>query len=209
MMSADERRVTFEQNPARGALDIYRAFGRAGQARADMDSDPARQAFSGGGITLLVDSSSALSAFEKQIDGRFRLGTARLPFAAGGTLPPSGVALVMHTRDPARIPAAWAYMKFVVSAEGQALIGKSTGYLPANDLIIRRREGLAGYYETRPLFEPVIASLPLMTRWPGFPGQNAPQIDSAIFDGLTDVITLAKTPVQAATEMKTAVEALL
>jgi multiple sugar transport system substrate-binding protein len=209
MMSSDERRVTLGQDPAIGALDIYRAFGRAGQARADMDSDPARQAFTGGGIALLIDSSSALSTHETQIDGRFRLGTSRLPLAAAGTLPPSGIALILHTRNPARMQAAWAYMKFVAGPEGQTLIGRSTGYIPANDLVIRRTDGLAGYYEARPLFQPVIASLPFMTRWLGFPGRNAPQIDSVIFDGLTDVIALSKTPAQAAAEMTRSVEALL
>jgi multiple sugar transport system substrate-binding protein len=209
MMAADERRILFDQPPGRRALEIYRAFGQAGQARADMDTDQARQAFVGGGVALLVDSSSSLTSFENQIGGRFRLGTARFPLVSNGYLPAAGIASILQTRDPARIPAAWQFMKFVSGIEGQTLIGKSTGYFPANDLVVQRPDYLGSYYEARPLLRPIVASMPFVRRWYAFPGKNSPQIDAEIFDALVDVVTLSKTPVQAMDDMKRAVEALL
>jgi multiple sugar transport system substrate-binding protein len=209
MMAADERRILFDQPPGRRALEIYRAFGEAGQARADMDTDQARQAFVGGGIALLVDSSSSLTSFEKQIGGRFKLGTARFPLVSDGYLPAAGIASILQTRDPSRIPAAWQFMKFVSGIQGQTLIGESTGYFPANDLVVQRRDYLGSYYEARPLLRPIVASMPFVTRWYAFPGKNSPQIDAEIFDALVDVITLSRTPDQAMSDMKRAVETLL
>jgi multiple sugar transport system substrate-binding protein len=209
MMSGDGHRLAFDQPPGRRALEVYRAFGQAGQAGADMDTDQARQAFAGGGIALLVDSSSSLTTFAKQIGGRFKLGTARFPLAPNGYLPAAGIAAVLQTRDSSRIPAAWQFMKFVTGIEGQILIGKSTGYFPANDLVLRRADCLGNYYAERPLLRPVVASMPFVTRWYAFPGNNSAQIDAAIFDALVDVVTLSKTPDEALGGMRSAVEALL
>lgn len=209
MMTADERRIAFDQPPGLHALEIYQAFGRAGQARADMDTDQARQAFAGGGIGLLVDSSSSLTALERQVGDRFRLGTARLPLIPGGHLPAAGIAAILQTRDPSRVSTAWSFMKFVTGLHAQTLIGKDTGYLPANNLVVRRRDCLGAYYDAHPLLQPVIASMPFATRWHAFPGNNAPQIDAVIFDAVSDVVTLFKPPAQALNTMKRLVQELL
>lgn len=209
LMSPDDRQITFDAAPGKRALEIYEAFGRAGQASVDMANDQARQAFVGGGISLLVDSSSSLAMFENQIGGRFKLGTARFPIAANGHIPPSGIASVLIARDPIRQAAAWKFMKFVSGPEGQVIIGESTGYFPANELVIQRAEWLGNYYRARPLMRPILESLPFTSRWRAFPGDNSARIDSVVFNGVASVVTLTKTPEQALTEMKRAAQALL
>lgn len=209
MMNADERAITFDDAPGRQALAIHAEFGRAGQARMDMDREQARQAFAAGMIGLMIDSSSSLALLEKQISDRFRLGTARIPRVANGRLPASGIAAVMMTRDSARQAAAWRFMRYVCGPAGQMLIGKSTAYMPANDIVVKRRELLGSYYQARPHVHPVVDSLPYAARWYAFPGDNSAKIDSIIANGVSSVISLSKRPEQALTSMRRSVQALL
>lgn len=209
MMNADESAITFDNAIGRRALEIHSAFGRAGQARMDMDREQARQAFAAGTIALMIDSSSSLALLEKQIADRFPLGTARMPMVANGRLPASGIAAVMMTRDSARQAAAWQFMRYVCGPAGQMLIGKSTGYLPANNFVVSRKDMLGGYYEARPRVRAVVDSLPFATRWYAFPGDNAAKIDSIIANGVSSVISLSKSPDQALVSMRRSVEALL
>jgi multiple sugar transport system substrate-binding protein len=209
MMNADESEIAFDNAIGRHALAIHAAFGRAGQARMDMDREQARQAFAAGTVALLIDSSSSLAMLEKQVADRFPLGTARMPMATNGHLPASGIAAVMMTRDSARQAAAWQFMRYVCGPAGQMLIGKSTGYLPANDIVVSRNDMLGSYYEARPRVRPVVDSLPFATRWYAFPGDNSAKIDSVIANGVSSVISLSQTPDQALASMRRSVEALL
>ena len=74
---------------------------------------------------------------------------------------------------------------------------------------MKRPEMLGSYYEARPLFRPVVASLPFASRWYAFPGNNSAKIDSVIIDGVGSVIRLSKTPDQALSAMRRAVQVLL
>jgi ABC-type glycerol-3-phosphate transport system substrate-binding protein len=136
-------------------------------------------------------------------------GTARIPIAPNGHIPPSGVASILLARDPIRQSAAWKFMKFVSGPQGQIILGKSTGYFPANELVVQRADWLGAYYQARPLAQPVIESLPFTSRWRLFPGDNSAKIDAVIFDGVASVVTLKQTPDQALATMKRDAEALL
>lgn len=199
----------FDSPQSLRALETYRAFGRAGQAHAIMGSDQARQAFVGGTIAVLVDSSSSLATFERQIGGRFRLATARVPVAAQGRLPVSGISSVMMAKDAARQRAAWNFMKFVSGPAGQIIIGKASGYFPANTAVVRRPDWLGSYYESRSLARAVTESMPFAGPLYEFPGNNSAKIYSVISEHVESVITLSRTPVEALASMKRSVEALL
>lgn len=209
MMNADESRLTLDESPGVTALEIFAAFGRAGQARMDMSREQARQAFAGGAIALLIDSSSSLTMLEKQVAGRFQLATAKLPIAPNGRVSAGGIAAVLCAREPQRQAEAWRYVKFVCGPSGQSIIGKSTGYLPSNDIAIQRPDLLADYYRSRPLVRPVIESLPYAAPWYVFPGRNAMKIDAVIIDAVTTVVTLAKKPHEAAATLKRTIQQLL
>lgn len=209
MMNADESEIAFDDALGRRALAIHAAFGRAGQARMDMSREQARQTFAAGKIALMIDSSSSLAMLEKQIAGRFPLGTARVPLVPDGRLPASGIAAVMMTRDPARQAAAWQFIRYICGPAGQMLIGKSTGYLPANDIVVSRSDLLGSYYEARRSVRAVVESLPFATRWYAFPGDNSAKIDSVIANGVSSVISLSKSPDQALASMRRSVQALL
>jgi multiple sugar transport system substrate-binding protein len=209
MMNADESRLTFDDDAGLAALGIYDSFGRAGQNRLDMGREQARQAFSGGAIALLIDSSSSLERLNKQIGGRFPLATARLPIASNGQLSANGIAAVVCSRDPIRQAAAWQFVKFVCGPVGQNIIGRSTGYVPANERVVRDPALLGDYYRARPLVQPVIESLPYAAPWYAFPGGNSMKIDAVLRDGVTSVVTLEKTTREAAVAMRRTIEHLL
>ena len=209
MMNADESRLTLDDPAGLRALEVFAAFGRAGQGRMDMSREQARQAFAGGAIALLIDSSSSLTMLEKQIAGRFRLATARVPIVANGRVPAGGIAAVVCAREPQRQAEAWRYVKFACGPLGQSIIGRTTGYLPSNDIAIQRPDLLADYYRSRPLVQPVIESLPYGEPWYAFPGRNAMKIDAVIIDAVTSVVSLAKTPRDAAATLKRTIQRLL
>lgn len=208
-MNADESKVTLDDTAGMAALRICETFGRAGQARMDMGREQARQAFTGGAISLLVDSSSSLTRLQKQIAGRFRLATARLPLAHDGYLAAEGIAAVICARECTRQAMAWDFVRFVCGPEGQSIIGRSTGYLPANDVVMQRADLLAEYYRSQPLLRPVIESLPHAAPRYAFPGSNSMKIDSVIVAGVNSVVTLVQTPRLAAATMKRTIERLL
>jgi multiple sugar transport system substrate-binding protein len=209
MMSPDESRIAFDSRAGHRALEIYRAFGRSGQARTKLAREQARQAFTAGAIGILVDSSSSLATFEQQIGTRFKLGTSALPVTKDGRIPTSGIATVLLTRDPARQALAWDFMKFVAGSRGQKIIGESTGYFPANDRVRTDRDGLADYYRSRPQVAPIVESLAHAARSYSFPGSFSAKIDDVIFDEVAAVIALTRTSEQALARMKHDVTALL
>jgi hypothetical protein len=51
---------------------------------------------------------------------------ARLP--AGG----NAEMLVSTSEDPARVEAAWTFLKFITSGIGAAIVAETTGYVPRN-----------------------------------------------------------------------------
>lgn len=209
MMNDAESKLTFDDAAGKRALEIHAAFGRAGQARMDMDREQARQAFAAGAIALLIDSSSSLAMLSKQIGTRYQLGTARLPIVSGGRIPVGGVSTVLMAKDSTRHALAWEFMKFVSGFAGQQIVGKSTGYLPANDWVIRRGDLLANHYEAQPLTRAIVDSMPFATRWYAFPGNNSAKIDDVLVDGVSSVVSLSRTPDQALTRMRRTIEAML
>lgn len=209
MMDPSEREITFDAAPGRRALQIHAAFGRAGQARMDMNREQARQAFAAGSIAILVDSSSSLATLESQIGGRFQLRTTSIPLGPGGRIPVSGIAAVLMARESAQQALAWKFIKFVCGPLGQTIIGKSTGYMPANDAVVSEPERLGRYYQERPLVHPIVSSLRFASQWYAFPGDNSAKIDAVISNNVSAVVGLSKTPDQALATMRRSVQALL
>jgi multiple sugar transport system substrate-binding protein len=208
IMSADGSKATFTEQPGRDAVALLRRIGEAGQAKADMTLDQLQQAFVGGTVAIKVNSSSSIAGLEKKINGRFHMKTALLPILSDKAgLPTAGVAVVMFTNDPARQKLAWQFMKFVTSAEGQAIVGKSTGYVPANQVATERADILGDYYGRQPAMRAALAAVPLAVSYYAFPGSNSARIEKLVEDALREVITLRKSPQQAIAELERDIQA--
>ncbi|MGZ9724160.1 extracellular solute-binding protein [Rhizobium miluonense] len=196
--NVDGTAVTFIDSKGREAFDLYRRFGELGQAKLDMTDAQVRQAYASGKVAILADSSSSLESFAKQAAGKFEIGTAHFPFATGAKLPTSGSAAVLHTKDPARQQAAWQFMSFVAGPEGQNILGRKTGYMPANQVAVNRADLLGDYYRANPAITGALASIPYANAWYVFKGPNTARIDKLFADRLQQVVTLQQTPEDAA-----------
>jgi multiple sugar transport system substrate-binding protein len=116
--------------------------------------DEARQAFPAGTLGIMMDSSSLLTRFKQAAGERFDVTIKPLPVAADDPsevyFPTGGSAIVMLTDDPAKQAAAWEYISFVTGPEGQKIIVETTGYAPANALVIEDESYLGDFYERNP-----------------------------------------------------------
>ena len=210
MMNAGETEIAFTAEPGMQALQLLQQAGTAGQAARDMTRSQARQAFVGGTVGILVDSSSSLASFEGQTEGAFEIRTAQLPLpATEPRLPAAGIAAVMLTRDEALQDAAWRFMRFVAGAEGQVIVGETTGYVPANGVAVEQPDLLGDYYAERPNMNAALNSIPIAMTWYAFPGENAARIDRVIEDRLGEVIRLQQTPEEAMIALEADVRSML
>lgn len=210
MMNAGLTAMTFNGAEGIRALEIMRRFGELGQAEVAMSVDQARQLFMGGNVGILIDSSSSLAAFEKQAAGKFALQTAPLPLPSPhGVLPAAGIATVMFTTDKKRQAAAWRFMKFFSGPQAQTLVGRMTGYTPANTIVASDDRFLRGYYEGNKNAAAANSVVDRLGPWFSFPGPNGLKITTVIRDHLQSVITLRQKPEDAMKTMTADVGALL
>lgn len=211
MMSPDGRTVTFDGPEGRWALDVFRRFGEAGQARADMEQAMARGAFASGGIGILASSSTVLPNFERQIGERFPLRMQHFPVAAGGgRLPAGGLVGTMLAQDRAKQDAAWQFLKFLTSADAQATIVQFSGWVPVNEAAARDpATELGRYLDSHSRYAALARNLPVMSGWFAFPGENANKISTAIMNHLQSVVRLSLTPEETMLRMVAEVKALL
>lgn len=208
ILSPDEREIAFDSPAGLEALRVLRAFGEAGQI--DMTHVQARQAFAAGQLGIIVDASSILPRFEEQAVGRFAVGLAPHPIPAeSGRLPAGGNATVILARTAERRRAAWDYVRFASGAIGQTIMVRRTGAMPVSNAAIQD-EGLLGrFYAERPNQRALLASLPSMTRWFEYPGDNSNRIVKLVEEQLRDVITLRRTPEEVLASLSRDAKALM
>ncbi|MEP3246358.1 MAG: extracellular solute-binding protein [Sneathiella sp.] len=145
--------------------------------------------FSAGEIGMMFWSTSALGSVERS-KGDFELKTNEFPGIGGKPmgLPAGGNAamLVSTSKDPARLDAAWKFLKFVTSGRGAAAVAETTGYMPpnkaANEII------LADFYKRNPNKETAVRQLPLLRDWIAYPGDNGLAVTQAIYDGIEGIV---------------------
>ncbi|TIO92109.1 MAG: extracellular solute-binding protein, partial [Mesorhizobium sp.] len=99
-------------------------------AQPAIDSHAARQLFTSGKLGFFFASAGSVSGFEGEIGDRFKLRTAKQPLGAeDATMPTGGMVAIILTDDPAKRAAAWDYVKFTTSPEGQSIVVPNTGYM--------------------------------------------------------------------------------
>jgi multiple sugar transport system substrate-binding protein len=208
MMTEGDRAIAFAGAEGLQALTIIAQFADAGMV--DMTQGQVQQAFAAGSIGVLASYSALLGDFERAAAGHFTLRTGPWPLpTASGRLPAGGRTVVIQTRDPARAEAAWRYVRFMTGPVVQAMLVRQFGAEPANLLAVARPDLLGDYYREHPNARIGLDTLPALTSWYAFPGDNTVKIVDSIRDHLRDAATRRRTPAQALAEMVQAVEPLL
>lgn len=172
MMSEDERTVAFDGPAGETAMRILHEMATKGGLE-DMTRAQATQAFLGGRLGFMLYSIAYLGNLERNVDGRFEVGTAGLSMPGDDPwIPAGGDAVVIFATDPEKQKAAWAYAKFMAGPESQARIASGTGCMPTNQVALDREDLLGGFYEEHPLFRPAIEQLPATGESYAFPDSN-------------------------------------
>lgn len=211
VLTPDERAPALDQAAAQESLRILRAFAEAGQGRVDMTRDQARQSFSAGKLGVLVTSSGGLPSYVRQAGDRFVVRAARLPVPhANGRVPAASTFLMMLAKDAAKQRAVGRYARFVVDAEGQTIVGRSTGLMAVNRIALGEPDRLGRVVEERKATaQAVVESLPKLGTWLTYPGDNGIKITAVVKDHLQALLTLKQTPDAVGAAMARDVAALL
>jgi multiple sugar transport system substrate-binding protein len=207
ILTPDNSDIAFNSPEGLRALELFREFGQAGQL--EMSLDQTRQAFSGGTLGILGTSNSYLRSAEKAAKDHFALRTTTLPLAANGKLPVGGNAAMILTKDPDRQKAAWEFIKFMTGPEAQTMLVKTTGYIPANSIVVEKPELLGDFYKANPNAMTGVLQLPTLTACPTFPGENSIKITNIIRDHVQTVVTLKREPAEVMEDMIRDVRALM
>ena len=208
-MMSNDGKLLFTGPEGLKSLEIIRAFGEAGQAKNDVSQDQARTVFKSGVVGVMFDSGSSLANFETVPKDILDIRTLPLPLAGNGHIPPAGIAVLLHAKDPKLQDAAWKFMTFAAGAKGQVLVGTGTGYIPANLMTIKTPELLGDYYKERKTSAAALASAEHATAWFAFPGDNSIKVSYEIRDHLRELVTLKKSPQEAMAAIEKSVRALV
>ncbi|MEM8552412.1 MAG: ABC transporter substrate-binding protein [Pseudomonadota bacterium] len=154
MVSEDRTDVLFDDgNLHINAMTILRDLVESGAYDPSLDGDTQRSAFTEGKMGIYASSPAGARFFAENVGEAFDLRSA--PFTiiddANGSLPVGGNVAVITTTDPAKVAAAWEYIKFVTGPEAQAITADNTGYLPTNRLSLGP-DFMGDFYDKNPYY---------------------------------------------------------
>ena len=161
------------------------------------------QAFLAGQLGMYIRTSASLANYTAQ--SSFDMRTAMFPTWGDKprSIPSGGNALFVFASDPAEQQAAFEFMSFLVSREGQTIWVRETGYLPVASGVEGDPAYLAGFFAENPLIAPAVEQLPDAVAWLPLPGERGFEAEQAligareaILNGAPVVETLTRTAAQ-------------
>jgi multiple sugar transport system substrate-binding protein len=211
MMKPDESDIAFDGREGVATLKLHERMVTE-TAMPALNTNSASQAFAAGRLAGFYWTTAVVRNFINSVGQNFDFRTYPLPVVGGvanGTLATGGAAGMITARDPARREAAWKFLRFATSAEGQALMVVNSGYVPCNQLAIDDPRWLAAFYRENPRFQAAVTQMPRMAPWFAFPGANGVRITEAITNNTARVIERKATPEAALADMAGEVRRLL
>jgi multiple sugar transport system substrate-binding protein len=208
ILSADGSEITLDKPQVLRSLEILADFGRAGTI--DMTQSQMLQAFAAGTVGVFASFSAAIGQIEKQIAGKFSLKVAPWPaMSRDGRLPAGGRVAMIYAKDPRKQKAAWEFIKFLTGPVGQTILVKGVGAVPVNDLAVTDKILLGSFYDENPNQKATLESVPRLTKWLPYPGDNAVKIGEVVRNQLRRVLISHDDPSIVLIDMKKAIEPLL
>ena len=211
MMKPDESDIAFDGAEGLGTLKLHERM-VAETAMPALNANTASQAFAAGRLGAFYWTTAVVRNFINSVGQNFDFRTYPLPVVPGvanGTLATGGAAGMITARDPAKRDAAWAFLRFCTSPQGQALMAMNSGYVPCNQLSIDEPRWLAEFYRANPRFGAAVEQMTRMAPWFAFPGANGVRITDAITNNTSRVIERRATPEVALADMASEVRRLL
>ena len=210
MLSPDEKKVTFDGPAGQAAFALVDRMVKEGGMPA-FTKPAGEQAFVAGKVGLEFQTTGALRNTIDNVGKKFELRTAPVPLLdpKEGHLPTGGNAVVILTKDPAKLDAAWRFAKFAAGPYGASVVVPGTGYVPNNALAATSPQYLGDFYATHPLYRAGLEQMDRMIPWYSFPGANSVRATQAIVDNLSRVVEGTAAPDAAVHDAALEVQRLL
>ncbi len=210
MLSPDEKKVAFNGPEGKAAVDLISRMVKEGGMPV-LTKPAGEQAFVAGKVGFAFQTTGALRNTIKNVGGKFDLRTGPIPLLnpEKGHLPTGGNAVVILTKDAAKLDAAWTFAKFAAGPYGASVVVPGTGYVPNNELAAKSSEYLADFYDKNPLFKTGLNQMNLMIPWYAFPGANGVKVTQTIVDNLSRIVEQSATPDVALNDAADEVQKLL
>lgn len=210
MLSADEKSVAFNGPEGLAAVNLISRMVKEGGMPV-LTKQAGEQAFVAGKVGISFQTTGALANTIKNVGDKFDLRTGPIPLLnpEKGKLPTGGNAVVILSKDPAKLDAAWKFAKFASGPYGASVVVPGTGYVPNNELAAKSPEYLADFYEKNPLFKAGLNQMNLMIPWYAFPGANGVKVTQTIVDNLSRIVEQSATPEEALSDAADEVQKLL
>ncbi|RVK45729.1 extracellular solute-binding protein [Sinorhizobium meliloti] len=171
LLNAERDDIAFDTAAGAWSFEIIKRFGKVGQL--DISLNQARQAFAAGTLAILSTSSSHLGRIQEQVGDQFVLKVAPWPREdSDGWLPAGGNSIFLLTTEPEKQQAAWRFIKFAISPQGQAIMVRESGYMPVNAEVLQDPRYLGDYFDANPNQQVAAEQAQFVTRWEAFPGTN-------------------------------------
>lgn len=211
MMKPDESDIAFDGAEGLATLKLHERM-VSETAMPALNANTASQAFAAGRLGAFYWTTAVVRNFINSVGQNFDFRTYPLPVAPGvanGTLATGGAAGMITARDPVKRDAAWKFLRFATSPQGQALMVVNSGYVPCNQLAIDDPRWLAEFYRDNPRFRAAVAQMSRMAPWFAFPGANGVRITESITNNTSRVIERRASPEVALADMGREVRRLL
>ncbi len=210
MLTEDERDVGFAGAEGLGALRLIDRMVKEG-GMPNLSATAARQAFTAGKLGMIFQTTALVRGMKEGAGNNFVLRTTGMPVIdpAKGRLPTGGAAGMLTAKDLAKRDAAWKFLRYSTSPEGQALMVRNTGYLPCNQIAIDDPQYLGQFYRENPLFLAAVKQIPISIPWYAFPGTNSVRVTQTMVDNIARVVEGRATPEEVQRDMAAEVRRLL
>ncbi|RYE82701.1 MAG: extracellular solute-binding protein, partial [Hyphomicrobiales bacterium] len=210
MLDADMKKVAFGGPEGLAAMTVLGRMVKEGGLPV-LTKQAGEQAFVAGKVGFSFQTTGALRNTINNVGEKFDLRTGPIPMIdpAKGHLPTGGNAVVILTRDEAKLDAAWRFATFAAGPYGASVVVPGTGYVPNNELAATSKDYLADFYEKNPLFRAGLNQMPKMVPWYAFPGSNGVRVTQTIVDNLSRIVEQSATPEEALADAADEVQKLL
>lgn len=175
MLNADATGIGFDNEAGMEALRVTQDMAVKTDMTVYATPTPATQQFLAGKIGMVIESPSEIVGYGKAIGDRFTMRTVKFPLidAKNGGLPAGGAALMMLAQDDKKQAAAWEFIKYMTSAETQAVVSKASGYMPTNK---QAAEVLKEFYAQNPNFLTAFSEMDAARPWFAYPDNTADDV---------------------------------
>lgn len=176
IMKDDNKTVAFDNGSGLAAMKQARSFVTDGKMTL-RDYEQSRQQFAAGKLGIIFASPNSARGFSDLIGDRFQLMSSTYPVSnlEKGVIPTGGNGMMILAKDKAKQDAAWEYIKFATSAEGQTITVLGSGYMPTNKAALAP-EYLGKFYDENPNWYTSIKQISRAAPWGGYPGTNGVKI---------------------------------